>query len=76
MIELKYLDYTGSYQVEEREGKTLYYGSVDDLVDVVTFQAESLEELEVAFEESIEDYLDSCFQFKRSPCKPGEHHDD
>ncbi len=37
-----------------------FHGEVKNIVDVVTFQSESAEELEQAFIDSVEDYLEFC----------------
>ena len=38
----------------------LFHGEVIDLRDVVTFQGRSVEELEEAFRDSVDDYLQFC----------------
>jgi predicted HicB family RNase H-like nuclease len=38
----------------------LFHGEIINLKDVITFQATSIEHLEDAFEDSIEDYLEWC----------------
>jgi predicted HicB family RNase H-like nuclease len=55
---LKYKGYTGHVEFDDEAG--LFHGEVLDLKDVVTFQGTSVEDLERAFRESIDDYLDYC----------------
>ncbi len=60
--------YTG--HVEFDDEASLFHGEVLDLKDVVTFQGRTVEELERAFRESIEDYLAFCQERGKSPDKP------
>ena len=55
---LTYKDYTAS--VEYDEEANAFYGVIQNLHDIVTFQSESVEGLQQAFEDSVEDYLDFC----------------
>jgi len=41
-----------------------------DLRDVITFQSKSVDELEQAFRDSIDDYLEFCHQWDEDPDKP------
>jgi predicted HicB family RNase H-like nuclease len=38
--------------------------------DVITFQGKSVEEIEIAFHDSIDDYLDFCKDLNEKPDKP------
>ena len=55
---LQYKDYTG--HVEFDAEARLFHGEVIDLQDVVTFQGTSVKELEEAFRDSVDDYLEFC----------------
>jgi predicted HicB family RNase H-like nuclease len=55
---LKYKGYTG--HVEYNDEARILHGEVLDLKDVVTFQGKSVEEIERAFRDSIDDYLVVC----------------
>jgi predicted HicB family RNase H-like nuclease len=55
---VQYKGYTGHVEFDDEAG--LFHGEVLDLRDVITFQGESVEELEQAFRDSIDDYLDCC----------------
>ena len=55
---LQHRGYTG--QVEFDDEARLFHGEVINLRDVVTFQGTSVEEPEVAFRESVDDYLEFC----------------
>lgn len=65
---MKYKGYHG--QVNYDEEAKLFHGEVVGLRDVITFQGTSVEELEQAFKDSIDEYLDFCKELKRIPEKP------
>jgi len=65
---LKYKGYTG--YVEYDDEAKLFHGEVLDTKDVITFQGRSVDEIEKAFRESIEDYLDFCAQRNEKPDRP------
>ena len=48
----------------------IFHGEVVDLKDVITFQGKSVVELEQAFRESIDDYLEFCLERGEEPDKP------
>lgn len=47
----------------------LFHGEVMGTKDVITFQGKSVNELEKAFKDSIEDYLGFCEEKKKTPEK-------
>ncbi len=65
---MKYKGYQG--QVVYDEDAKLFHGEVVGLRDVVTFQGTSVEELEQAFKDSVDEYLDFCKELGRTPEKP------
>jgi predicted HicB family RNase H-like nuclease len=48
----------------------IFYGEVINTRDVITFQGKSVEDLEKAFQESIDDYITWCTEEGVSPEKP------
>jgi predicted HicB family RNase H-like nuclease len=62
---LKYKGYTGHVEFDDEAG--LFHGEVLDLRDVITFQGKSVEELEQAFRDSIDDYLAFCKERDEEP---------
>jgi predicted HicB family RNase H-like nuclease len=48
----------------------IFHGKVIGIRDVVTFQGSTVEEIEKAFIDSIDDYLDYCKTRKEEPDKP------
>lgn len=65
---LEYKSYTGRVEFDDEAG--LFHGEVIDLRDVVTFQGTSVEELEEAFRDSVDDYLEFCEQRGEEPDRP------
>ena len=65
---LNYKGYHGKVEFDDEAG--IFHGEVIDLKDVITFQGKSVEELEHAFRESIDDYLEFCRQRGEDPDKP------
>ncbi len=65
---MNYKGYHG--QVSYDEDAKIFHGEVAGLRDVVTFQGTSVTELEQAFKDSIDEYLDFCKELGRTPEKP------
>ena len=57
---MNYKGYIG--QVEYDDENRIFSGSVINTRDVITFQGESVQELENAFHESVDDYLAWCHE--------------
>ena len=55
---MKYKGYIG--HVEYDDEAKIFHGEVVGLKDIITFQGSSVEELEEAFKDSVEDYLAWC----------------
>lgn len=65
---MKYKGYQG-HVIYDEEAK-LFHGEVIGLQDVITFQGTSVEELEQAFKDSVDEYLSYCKELGRAPEKP------
>jgi len=65
---LKYKDYTGRVEFDADAG--LFHGEVIDTRDVITFQGTSVKELQQAFKDSVDDYLEFCKERGEKPEKP------
>lgn len=65
---LNYKGYTGQVEFDDEAG--IFHGEVLDLRDVVTFQGKSVDEIERAFRESVDDYLEFCKERGEEPDKP------
>ncbi len=60
---IKYKDYLGSVRFSA-ENK-VFYGKIEGIDDLVTFEGSSVEGLVSAFEEAVEDYIELCDKTKR-----------
>jgi predicted HicB family RNase H-like nuclease len=65
---LEHKGYTGNVEFDPEAG--LFHGEVLDTRDVITFQGTSVEDLQQAFRDSVEDYLDFCKERNEEPDKP------
>jgi predicted HicB family RNase H-like nuclease len=65
---LTYKSYTGHVEFDDEAG--LFHGEVLDTRDVITFQGRSVDEIEQAFRESVDDYLAFCAERGEEPDKP------
>ena len=55
---ITYKDYTGTVEYSS-EDKT-FFGSIAMINDLVTFEADNVKDLEKAFKESVDDYIETC----------------
>jgi predicted HicB family RNase H-like nuclease len=65
---LHYKGYTGVVEFDDEAG--VFHGEVLDTRDVITFQGTTVEEIEHAFRESLDEYLDFCTERNEEPDKP------
>jgi predicted HicB family RNase H-like nuclease len=65
---LEYKGYKG--QIDFDEDSNLIHGRIVNIYDVVNFQGKTAEDLKLAFEDSIDDYLDMCEEMGEDPNKP------
>ena len=65
---LRYKGYTG--KVEFDDEARIFHGEIVDTRDVITFQGNSVDEIEKSFKESIDDYLDFCSKRGEEPERP------
>lgn len=64
----KYKNYEGTIQYSVPD-KCLY-GKIAYIRDLVSYEGQSVEELEAAFKESVDDYLETCEEVGKEPNKP------
>jgi len=64
---LKYKGYIGT--VEYDDCAKIFSGYVDHMLDIITFQGETVEELNNAFKDSIDDYIEFCNESGKVPEK-------
>ncbi len=65
---LNHKGYTGHVEFDDEAG--LFHGEVLDTRDVITFQGRSVDEIETAFRESVDDYLAFCAERGEEPDRP------
>jgi predicted HicB family RNase H-like nuclease len=65
---MTYKGYTAHIEFIEDAG--LFHGEVIDTKDVITFQGSSVKELNKAFKDSVDDYLEFCQSRGEEPDKP------
>jgi len=65
---MEYKGYIGDVNFDSEAH--LFHGEVINTRDVITFQGKSVDELEKAFMDSVEDYLEWCKEDGVSPEKP------
>ena len=65
---MEYKGYIGKVEIDDEAG--ILYGEVINIRDVVTFEGTSVDEVQKAFHESVDDYLAFCAERGESPEKP------
>jgi predicted HicB family RNase H-like nuclease len=65
---MEYKGYIGKVEIDEEAG--ILYGEVINVRDVITFEGTTVEDVQQAFRESVDDYLEFCAQRGESPEKP------
>lgn len=68
MNAMNYKDYAA--RIEYSDEDALFVGHIAGIRDVIGFHGESVQELRGAFEEAVDDYLDTCAKLERTPQKP------
>lgn len=64
----EYKGYMGSTEISADD--MVLYGKILYVNDVVTYQGDTMAELKAAFEESVDDYLETCELLGKQPDKP------
>lgn len=65
---LKYKNYFGSIEVSTDD--MILFGKIECINDVVTYEAETVAALQAAFEEAVDDYIETCKELGRPADKP------
>lgn len=65
---MEYKGYIGKVEIDDEAG--ILYGEVINVRDVITFEGSSVDEIQEAFHESVDDYLEFCTKRGESPEKP------
>jgi len=65
---LHYKGYVGSVQfIEDKE---IFYGKLEFINDLITFQGTSVNELKEDFHEAVDEYISDCKELGKEPEKP------
>ena len=65
---MEYKGYTGQVEFDAEAG--VFHGEVLDTRDVITFQGTTVDDIQEAFRESVDDYIDFCSEQNEEPEKP------
>ena len=65
---MEYKGYIGKVEMDDEAG--ILYGEVINIRDVITFEGESVDEIQKAFHESVDDYLAFCAERGENAEKP------
>ena len=68
MNTMTYREYAARIDYSDDDG--CFIGHIAGINDVVGFHGESVAELRTAFEEAVDDYLETCEKLSRPPQKP------
>lgn len=68
MKAMNYKGYAARIEYSDEDG--LFVGHIAGIRDVVGFHGDSVQVLRSAFEEAVDDYLDTCAKLNRAPQKP------
>jgi predicted HicB family RNase H-like nuclease len=64
---IEYKGYIGT--VNYSSDDKCFYGKIATIDDLITFEADNVDDLEKNFKESVDDYLDTCSAIGRNPQK-------
>ncbi len=65
---MEYKGYIGKVEFDDEAG--ILSGEVINIRDIITFEGESVDDVQKAFQESVDDYLAFCAERGESPEKP------
>ncbi|MDE0088874.1 MAG: type II toxin-antitoxin system HicB family antitoxin [Candidatus Poribacteria bacterium] len=65
---MKYKSYSARIEYSEEDGCLV--GHIAGITDIVGFHGDTISELQEAFEEAVEDYLEMCQRLNKPPQKP------
>lgn len=64
---ITYKNFIGSISFSSED--EVFYGKIEGIDDLVTFEGTTVEELKNAFQEAVEDYLETCDEIGKKPGK-------
>lgn len=57
-------------ECDEETDSAILYGKLDGITDLITFQADSMREIEQSFHDAVDNYLDFCKEVGKVPERP------
>jgi len=67
MNTLKHKDFIGTFNYVEEDN--ILHGKIEGILDLVTFEGESIKEIKDSFIEAVEDYISLCAEVGKEPYK-------
>ncbi|HOO73232.1 MAG TPA: type II toxin-antitoxin system HicB family antitoxin [Spirochaetota bacterium] len=64
---LQYKEFFGSVHFNPED--SVFFGKIEGINDIVTFEGKTVDEIKKSFKEAIDDYLEICKQTGKEPCK-------
>jgi len=64
---LLYREFIGTVHYSTKD--SVFYGKIEGINDLVTFEGEDVQDLKTSFEEAVDDYIDLCAEIKKEPLK-------
>ncbi len=65
---LNYKGYAGDVEIDS--DANVLHGRVLDIRDLITIEGKTVEEMKLAFQDSVDDYLEFCAELGKEPEKP------
>lgn len=65
---MEYKEYIAKIQYSTEDN--VFFGVIEGIADLVTFEGTSIEELEKEFKDAVDDYLNMCNEVGKNPDKP------
>ena len=65
---MTYRGYTARIEFDAED--RIFFGRLAGIRDIITFHGETVDELEAAFKEAVDDYLETCAKLGEEPNKP------
>ena len=65
---MQYKSFYGSAEISLEDG--VLFGKIECINDLVTYEADNPAELKAAFEEAVDDYIQTCAEIGKEPEKP------
>ncbi|MBN1683946.1 MAG: type II toxin-antitoxin system HicB family antitoxin [Gammaproteobacteria bacterium] len=64
---IQYNEFIGSVHFNAED--EIFYGKIEGINDLITFEGSTVQELKKAFKEAVEDYLETCENLGKTPHK-------